>query len=153
MKQILKRIFFICLALVLLTLFTPLDFQYPWLKKLICISAFLLIYLFIEAIRNRRLKTFFTFLQVVIAVPVIFILFITGSWKTVGISHRLRTNSTIYIAQQMMDVGARGYSRRIVKVIPVTPLFAWINPVDTIGLDSDWTRVNEDYNPFNWKGG
>jgi hypothetical protein len=78
-------------------------------------------------------------------------LFIAGSWKTVWISYRQKTNSTIYIGEQMRDRGARGYSMRMVKVIPVTPLLDWVKPIDTTNLGSEWREVSESYNPFNLK--
>jgi hypothetical protein len=51
----------------------------------------------------------------------------------------------------MLDIGARGYTDRIVKITPITPVLNWVTPVDTTGLDDSWLRINEDFNPFNWK--
>ena len=51
----------------------------------------------------------------------------------------------------MLDIGARGYAKRIVVVIPFTPVFEWTSKVDTTKLDASWIRTGEGYNPYNLK--
>ena len=122
------------------------------------ISTLLLSFFLVKEIQHRSLKRILIFLQVTVIVLTVFFYFVInpsfnerGSWETVWITHRLKEDPKIYVAQQMLDIGARGYARRIVKVIPLTPLFAWVTPFDTTTLNGSWTKVNEDYNPFNWK--
>ena len=69
-------------------------------------------------------------------------------WRTAWISHR---KGSKYVAGQMLDIGARGYAKRTVEVIPVTPLCEWITKIDTTTLDNTWTRTVEGYNPYNLK--
>ncbi len=75
----------------------------------------------------------------------------SGGWKTVWISHRNINQPATYIGGQMLDIGARGYADRVVRVTPITPLLNWVTPIDTTALDKDWMQVNEDLNPFNLK--
>ena len=53
----------------------------------------------------------------------------------------------------MFDVGGfGGYRRRTVKIIPVAGLWGSVTEIDDSKINkSHWTKVDEDYNPFNWK--
>lgn len=74
----------------------------------------------------------------------------TDKWRTSWISHR-KENSKIYIAGQVLDIGGRGYARRTVKIVPLTPVFDWINKIDTTTLDKSWIKTFEVYNPYHLK--
>lgn len=77
---------------------------------------------------------------------------ILGHWETVSITHRLRNNPSTFIALQMTDVGALGYNRRTVVINPVTALFYWPSTVPSPIASKEWHAVEEDFNPFEWKG-
>ena len=62
-------------------------------------------------------------------------------WRTAWISHR---KGLRYVAGQMLDIGARGYGKRIVEVFPVTPLFEWTIKIDTTTLDNTWIKRLKD---------
>lgn len=75
----------------------------------------------------------------------------TSGWQTTFIEYRLIKQPKICIAHQMMDIGALGYRRRFVKIVPVLPLMSWITPAGSTYSGKDWKKVNEDLNPFNLK--
>jgi energy-coupling factor transporter transmembrane protein EcfT len=149
--------FLICLLLTILTLATNVAFQYYWLAHIIYCLTILLSFIVAGYIKNKDGKAGLKFLSLLFLFFIISQSFIfpgllnIGDWRTVSVSHRQVNHPGIYIGQQMLDVGARGYKRRMVQVTPVIPLLNWITPADTTRLSNKWMRVRESYNPFNWK--
>lgn len=138
-----------------ITTFTSLTFEYSWLRN----GIYLLTTVFLVAatgyITSNNVRLLTRLFIVGLTVSIVLILGsetrgINGTWKTTSIYYR-KDNSNMYIAQQMLDIGARGYARRVVLVEPVTPIFSRIMSIDTTKLVGDWRRVNEDRNPFDWK--
>jgi amino acid transporter len=156
-QRIISLIFFILCLLSLLTLSTALTFANIWIRNVVYLLVVILAFVVARDIKSRFLKNAVKWLPVVVFSFLVitslasFAYPVSGDWKTVWISHRDKNQPNIYIGGQMLNVGARGYADRIVKVTPITPLLNWITPVDTTDLSKDWVRVNEDFNPFNWK--
>ena len=93
-----------------------------------------------------------------LAVIVLFIFFKITSWggtyKTQFITHRSKLDPDYRIESQMMDMGALGYRKRIVKVKDFTFLFKWVTPIGNEMIDPTlWTEVNEYVNELDLKGG
>jgi hypothetical protein len=159
MKKIILWLFLICLILSLLSIFTPLTFNYFWLTNTV---YFLTVFLSFFAANSIANKTFKLVIQFLPAAILLFILFIsaiftpmgnkfTSGWRTTSIECRNNKQPDIYIAQQMLDVGGLGYKKRTVKVIPIAPFISWITVADSARLPKDWRKVNEELNPFNLK--
>jgi hypothetical protein len=52
----------------------------------------------------------------------------------------------------MKDVGSFGYARRTVTIVPLTSLFVWVTNASDSVDSKEWKKVDEHYNPFDWKG-
>lgn len=93
-----------------------------------------------------------------LAVIVLFIFLKITSWggtyKTQFITHRSKLDPDYRIESQMMDMGALGYRKRIVKVKDFTFLFKWVTPIGNEMIDPTlWTEVNEYVNELDLKRG
>jgi hypothetical protein len=156
-QGVIRLTFFILCLLAILTLFTALAFANIWIRNVVYLLVVILAFVVSKDIKNSFLKNALRWLPLVVFTILVitsiasFANHVSGGWKTVWISHRDKNQPNIYIGGQMLDIGARGYADRIVKVTPITPLLNWVTPVDTTNLNKDWVRVNEDFNPFNWK--
>jgi hypothetical protein len=156
--RVIRWIFLALLIVTLLTLATPLAFTNLWLRNAVYILTVVLSFFVARQLNRSLLKTVITWLPISGFAFLILNTFafsftnrITDDWRTSWISHRQLKHKEIYIGEQMLDVGALGYARRTVKVVPVTPLFRWVTRVDTSSLDGNWISVNEGYNPYNLK--
>ena len=153
------RLFLFFLLLSILILFTPLTLKYNWLTNCIYFLTIILSFFVGGLIKNKRAKVFITYFPLLGFLFILFTSFLfsplgnqfTSGWKTSWIEYRNVKHPENYIAQQMMDVGARGYKRRFVKVVPLIPLFSWTTIADTSALGNNWIKVNEDLNPFDLK--
>jgi hypothetical protein len=156
-QRLIRLTFFIFCLLSILTLSTPLAFANIWIRNAVYLLVVILAFSVARDINSSVLKNALRWLPLVVFSFLVITSFasfanhVSGGWKTVWISHKDKNQPNIYIGGQMLDIGARGYTDRIVKVTPLTPLLNWVTPVDTINLKKDWVRVNEDFNPFNWK--
>jgi len=83
-------------------------------------------------------------------------------WKTTTVLYQHKGNARHMIAQQMRDVGARGYQRRIARSYEMGSFLRWdASVLDTdyrditapnAALGPEWMWVGEQRNPFGWKG-
>ena len=157
-QVVIRLAFLILLTVALLTLITPLAFTNVWIRNVAYLITIVLSFLVARQVKRRFLRS------VIAGVPFFVFAFLTFStfifsfadrvsddWRTAWISHRQKNHKNIYIGEQMLDVGALGYDRRTVRVIPVTLLFRWVTKADTSGLGNNWIRVNEHYNPYGLK--
>ena len=159
MKKIVFWVFIFCLTITVLTLTTSLTFEHVWVRNVFYVLIVVLSFIVARDIRNKHLRNLTMLLPLTAMVFLILTSFIfnpfsnnlTNGWKTVGITHRNINHSNTYIGQQWLDVGALGYNRRVVKVVPVLAFLNWITPIDTTQLSNSWIRVDESYNPFNLK--
>lgn len=150
--------FVVSFIVILLTLVTPLAFTNVWLRNAVYLLTVVLSFFVARQLRRSLLKAVITWLPITVFTFLILNAFafsfanrISDDWRTSWVSHRKLKHKEIYIGEQMLDVGALGYARRTVKVVPVTPLFRWVTRVDTSSLNGNWIRVNEGYNPYNLK--
>ena len=162
MQKIILWVFIFFLILSLLSIFTPLTFNYFWLTYTVYVITVLLSFFVASTITNKSLRAAIKTLPALFFISIFLLSFLsnplgntyTSGWKTAWIGYRNIKDPNIYIAQQMMDIGARGYARRTVKVMPVFPFVSWITVVsDSSVPGTDWKKVDEDLNPFNLKGG
>lgn len=156
-------------ATTLTTGFTPLTFtslvarNTCWLLALA--SSFVMMPALARYVRNQIGRLFIRWLPAIVVAGFIVLICLnlpwsllglanglSSHWQTVQITHRSHADSSVHIALQMLDVGARGYRRRTIRVQPITPLFYWLSEVPTSIDDKQWRAVREDFNPFNWKG-
>lgn len=150
----LKILFAILLCISLLSLFTPLTFSNIWFRNVCYILTVLLSVIIGLRIKQTILKYAITYLPLFFFVSLFLLSYNsfadrrTDMWRTSWISHK---KGSSYVAGQMLDIGGRGYAKRIVKVLPLTPLFDWVTTIDTATLDTSWIRIAEYYNPYNLK--
>jgi hypothetical protein len=83
---------------------------------------------------------------------------LSSVWRTTTVLYRERGNPRRMIAQQMMDVGALGYRRRIARTVELSSFLNYSIPLteaelEQISKSAAWVEVNEEPNPFEWKGG
>ena len=136
----------------LLSIFTSLTFSNVWIRNLWYLITGVLS-IFVARMRQKSWK-YIMYLPLVF----FFLLYLlsyagmsnrrTDKWQTSFISHR---NGSRYVAQQMLDIGARGYARRVVIIHPIISLFELNTTVDTTTLDSSWKRSSDYFNPYNLK--
>jgi hypothetical protein len=148
----------ILLTVTLLTLLTPLAFTNVWLRNAFYQLTVVFSFVVARQLKQRLLKVAIAWLSLICFLVLLFSAFafsyanrISDDWRTGWISHRQMKHKDIYIGEQMLDVGALGYARRTVKLVPVTSLFMWVTKADTNRLNNDWIRVNEDYNRYSLK--
>lgn len=69
-----------------------------------------------------------------------------GAWVDLGTTFRAKEDRRIRIVEQLYDIGAFGYGgRRLVKTIPITPWFDYVEEIDSSAIDrSQWYPVNEE---------
>ena len=154
MNKVLRIVLVVLICITLLSVFTPLTFTNVWVRNCSYIATLLLSIVVGVGINRKELR------YVLIFLPLIFFLSIyvstfnsfakraTDRWRTSSISHR---KDSRFVAEQMLDVGGRGYLRRTVLISPCTPIFEWNSKVDTAALDASWKRTNEIYNPYDLK--
>lgn len=157
-QKAIRWLFLILLTVTLLTLVTPLTFTNVWLRNAVYLLTIILSLVVARQVKGRFLRITIAWLPLVVFTFLTFSTFtfsfanrISDDWRTSWISHRQVKHKDIYIGEQMLDVGALGYTRRTVKVIPVTSLFRWVTKADTSSLDNNWIQVNEDYSPYGLK--
>ena len=160
MRKLILISFLVFSIVSLLTLFTPFRFENVHVRSIVFFLAIALCYPAARYTGNEVLRVIARLLPIGI---LLFLLIganfiplqshFNEGWQTVWISHRKSTHPGIYVGEQRLDLGARGYASKIVKVTPLTPLFSWTVTADTTKLDTTWKRVHESYNPFQLKGG
>jgi hypothetical protein len=69
-----------------------------------------------------------------------------GVWVDLATTFRAKEDRRIRIVEQVYDIGAFGYGgRRVVKAVPITPWFNYIEEIDSSAIDkSQWHPVNEE---------
>ena len=157
-QKVTRWTFFILLAVTLLTLLTPLAFTNVWVRNAAYLFTVAFSFAVARQLKHRFLKVAIAWLPLAGFLVLIFSALafsyanrISDDWRTAWISHRQVEHKETYIGEQMLDVGALGYARRTVKVVPLTPLFRWVTKANTNRLSNHWIRVNEDYNPYSLK--
>ena len=156
------------LAVLLLAIFTPLEFRHPPLAlsiaALVGILSFSVFKQLAAKIRNGWIRGIVANIPNAVLFLLIVLLIATlpfsvmsvwnslGGYKTVWVKYRKKSNPNIQIALQMKDVGSLGYKRRTVLIVPLSPLFAWVTHADNSTNNKEWKKVDEHYNPFGWKG-
>jgi hypothetical protein len=152
--NILKIVLIILLGISILSLFTPLTFTNVWVRNFWYISTVLLSVLVGLRMKQIQLKYILIYLPITFFLVLFLLTFNsladrrTDMWRTSWISHR---KGLRYVAAQMLDIGAKGYAKRTVIIIPLTPVFEWTSKVDTTNLDASWVRTVEGYNPYDLK--
>jgi hypothetical protein len=153
-----KSAFFISITVIILTLVTPLAFTNVWLRNAVYLLTVVLSFVVARQLNSKLLKAAVAWLPLIVFLILIFGAFafsfanrVSDDWRTSRITYREAKHKGTYIGEQILDVGALGYARRAVKVVPASPLFRWITKADTTNLGKGWVRVNEDYNPYNLK--
>ena len=163
-----KWIFIGGLAVLLLAGVTPLEFKHPLLALLTIAFVFALSFSVFKnlakSISIRWIRRTVANIPNTVLFLIIVLLIATfpfsimslwnslGGYQTVWIKYRKKDNSKTHIALQMKDVGSFGYARRTVTIVPLTPIFIWVtNASDSID-SKEWKKVDEHYNPFDWKG-
>lgn len=157
LDKILLNIFIVFTCISILSIVTPLSFANIWIRNGWYLMTILLSIIVGLRMKNWRFRHLITWIPLSFFLTLICLSYInsladrrTDKWRTSWISHR-KENSQIYIGEQVLDIGARGYARRVVKVVPMSPLFDWVTKIDTTTLDKTWIRVFEGYNPYNLK--
>jgi Ca2+/Na+ antiporter len=153
MQKLGKIILLLMIGVSLLSIFTSLTFSNVWIRNLWYLVTGMLSIFVAGRMRQKSWK-YIMYLPLVF----FFLLYLlsyagmsnrrTDKWQTSWISHR---NGSRYVAHQMLDIGARGYSKRVVIIHPIISLFELNTAVDTAILDSSWKRMSEYFNPYNLK--
>jgi hypothetical protein len=150
----LKIVLITLLGTAILSIFTPLTFTNVWVRNCWYILTVLMSIVVGYRMKQSRLKS------ILIYFPIVFfsVLYLstfnslanrrTDKWQTSWVSHQ---KGLKYVAGQMLDIGARGYTKRTVLIIPLTPVFEWTCKIDTNTLDASWIRTHKGYNPYNLK--
>jgi hypothetical protein len=158
-KKIVLWIFLFLFTLSLLTLFTPLNLNYFGLTNSVYLLTLFFSFFAAMAITNIFLKNIVKIIPSLIFISLLLFSWIssplgnkfTSGWHTVWIEYRQIKHPDTYIAQQMLDAGALGYKRRVVRVTPIIPLISWVTLIDTATIGLEWKKVNENLNSFNLK--
>ena len=167
-SRIIKRIFVCGSVILLLAGLTPLEFRHPWLALLVTALVFVLSFPVAKDLAETisigwvgkivaNIPNTALFLTIVLLITT-FPFSIMSAWnslggyKTVWIKYRNKNDLKTHIASQMKDVGSFGYARRTVTIVPLSPLFAWITDTSDSVDSKEWKKVDEHYNPFDWKG-
>lgn len=80
------------------------------------------------------------------------ILLSSSVWQTQTILYQNNHLKFKTIEFQMQDIGARGYNKRLVEVIQVTPLFMLTSDApNNIANQPEWHKVNKDINQIRLK--
>lgn len=86
-------------------------------------------------------------LVLILVVNPLTILFSSGAWRTQEILYQNGHLSFKTVEFQMQDIGARGYNKRTVEVIYLTPLFMLTSEVpNDIDKRVEWIRVDKEVN-------
>lgn len=98
--------------------------------------------------KRKLMKIWLTIFASGLSVVLLFLHLFTvgfGAWVDLNVKFRNKENNNIKIVEQLYDIGAFGYGgQRVVKMIPLTPLFNYIEKTDTTNIDrGKWTFVNE----------
>lgn len=85
----------------------------------------------------------------VVSIAILFAYLFTfgfGAWVDLETRFRAKHDRRVRIVEQLYDVGAFGYGgRRLVKAMPFTPWFNYIEDIDSAKLDrSQWIPVKEE---------
>lgn len=156
LKRFCKALFFI-IILLLLTIFLfdvfgTLDVRSGLTRQvfyglvLVVIPCLTLYYavkgLFSESKDWLALIVVFASISVAI-VGIIFTLFLAPyGWETYSVVYEHNHLSFKKIEFQMKDVGAKGFQRRTVEVIYLTPLFMIVHPIDEEAVDTlEWRKL------------
>ncbi|MGF2412633.1 MAG: hypothetical protein ACQUYJ_09910, partial [Ferruginibacter sp.] len=139
MKKIILWLFLICFILSLLSIFTPLTFNYFWLTNTVYFLTVFLSFFAANSITNKTIKLVIQFLPPAILLFILITSAIftpmgnkfTSGWRTTSVEYRNNKQPNIYIAQQLLDMGGLGYNKRVAKVISVLPLISWVTITDT----------------------
>lgn len=92
------------------------------------------------------------FLILIIIVNPLLILFSSGAWRTQEILYKSAHSSFKTVEYQMQDIGARGYNKRTVEVLYLTPLFTITSDVpNDIDNRVEWKRIDKDVNELGLK--
>jgi uncharacterized membrane protein len=80
------------------------------------------------------------------------ILLSSSVWRTQTILYQNKDLSFKTIEFQMQDIGARGYNKRLVEVIHVTPLFMLTSDApNNIANQPQWMKVDKNMNELELK--
>lgn len=147
--------------LFLLDGLTSFDIKNQFLKSfvyfgfLIGTPSILLWNLFsIKTKTNRIIGTVYPtiLLGLILVVNPLTIIFSSGAWRTQEILYQSGHLSFKTVEFQMQDIGARGYNKRTVEVIYLTPLFILTSEVPAdIDKRVEWIRVDKDINELELK--
>ena len=171
-RQVLLTLWVIACLVVLVIEVTPLELTAPTLKMLIYLAAFfgppvIVSYLLSKWLGLRRMAMAASLsCGVILAGLVLFFssfglryLFASDAvWRSVTVLYRQKGNQHQMITYQMMDVGAFGYRRRLARTVELSGFLSYSVPIteaelNEIGKSGEWIEVNEERNPFEWKGG
>lgn len=149
------------ILLFLLDGFTSFDIKNQTLKSFAYIgfliqTPIILIwnYFVIKTTNSRIIGTIYPmmFLILIFVLNPMKILSSSNAWRTQTIIYQNRHLSFKTIEFQMQDVGARGYNRRKVEVLYLTPMFTITSEIPSdIGQRIEWEKVEKDINELGLK--
>ncbi|SFU41978.1 hypothetical protein SAMN05216480_10331 [Pustulibacterium marinum] len=112
-----------------------------------------------NTIRKRKLLLWTFLLIVGTAISLIIVDLITfgtlhSEYATQVVKYVHKEDEQKRIEFQMEDIGAFGYNRRTVEVVPCCFLFSWVKVINENDIDqSEWLYINEYKNELKLKGG
>lgn len=147
--------------LFLLDSLTSFDIKSQFLKSFVYFGFFigtptiLLWNLFSVKAKTKRIIGIIyptLFLILIFVVNPIGILFSSGAWRTQTILYQNGHLTFKKVEFQMQYIGARGYNKRTVEVIYLTPLFMLISEVpNDIDKRVEWVKVERNVNELGLK--
>jgi hypothetical protein len=159
--KIINKIFCLAAFFFLLDNFTAFDIKSQILKSsiyfgfLIGTPIILILNLFsIKYIIGKIIWIVFLiiFIVLIAAIHPTTILLSSSVWRTQTILYQNKDLSFKTIEFQMQDIGARGYNKRLVEVIHVTPLFMLTSDApNNIANQPQWMKVDKNMNELELK--
>jgi hypothetical protein len=161
MTKIVNVVYGVVVLLFLLDGFTGFDIKSQFLKSSVYFifvigAPFILLWNLI-ALETIRWKI----VGITPPIACLVLIIIAGPLRIFGLSGAWRTQTVLYehghfgfkrVEFQMLDIGARGYNKREVEVIYLTPLFMFTSvPPDYIDKKAEWIKVDRDVNELELK--
>jgi hypothetical protein len=159
--KIINKIFCLAVFFFLLDNFTAFDIKSQILKSsiyfgfLIGMPIVLILNLFsIKSSIGKIIGVIYSiiFLILIAVISPMTIWLSSSVWRTQTILYQNQHLSFKTIEFQMQDIGARGYNKRLVEVVHITPLFMLTSDIpNNIANQPQWTKVNKNMNELELK--